>query len=274
MTRRRVAVVAGVIRDSTGNVLIAQRPAGVHMSGEWEFPGGKLADREERFPGLVRELREELGIEVEAARPLIRLEHAYADRVIDLDFWEVEKYRGRPAGLEDQALRWIAVERLPDQGILEADRPVITVLNVGAAVVDIGDRWRESEFDPVVIARVAAAAGARLVCFDADHEMAGRQRAIRGAAERHGLGAVACNRPTTRDGLRIRLAELPQRPDFRFALLDASVPSAADGPSRVEMLRAVIGALAVPVYVPGDWVEHDPARARELGAHGVMVSPA
>ncbi|MGD9339965.1 MAG: NUDIX domain-containing protein, partial [Chromatiales bacterium] len=58
LTARRIAVVAGVLYDSGGNVLIAQRPPGLHMGGEWEFPGGKLHRDEQRLPGLVRELRE------------------------------------------------------------------------------------------------------------------------------------------------------------------------------------------------------------------------
>ena len=65
-------VVAGAVFDSAGRVLIAQRPAGKALAGRWEFPGGKLHTDEEPYAGLVRELREELGIEVHAAGRLIR----------------------------------------------------------------------------------------------------------------------------------------------------------------------------------------------------------
>ena len=75
-----IHVIAGALFDSVGRVLIAQRPDGKHMAGGWEFPGGKLEPDEDEFEGLKRELREELGVEVHAAEPLIAYEHAYADR--------------------------------------------------------------------------------------------------------------------------------------------------------------------------------------------------
>jgi mutator protein MutT len=264
-------VVAGVICDTAGKVLIAQRPAGTHMSGQWEFPGGKLGSREERFPGLVRELREELGIDVESAQPLIRLEHRYPDRLIELDFWTIESYRGRPVGREGQALRWVAADDLLDQAILEADRPVITALNLGATVADVGADWLRPDFDPVVLARIAAG-GARMVCFDVGSGPAGRRGVFEDLLLRHGLGAAACEPCASRGGLRTRLAALPQRPEFRFALLDAGVASGVDGPRQQAQLRTAIGALAVPVYIPGEWVGHDLARARRLGAQGFVLS--
>lgn len=121
-------VVAGVVRDASGRVLIAQRPAGKHLAGGWEFPGGKLGAGEARAAGLARELREEIGIIVESARPLIRVRHRYAERGVLLDVWVVRAYRGDPAGLDGQQLRWCSGEELKIAPLLEADRPVVAAL--------------------------------------------------------------------------------------------------------------------------------------------------
>jgi 8-oxo-dGTP diphosphatase len=121
-------VAAGVIRDGEGRVLIAQRTAGRHMAGGWEFPGGKVATGETPLQALIRELREEIGIEVSAARPLVCYRHEYPERVVLLDAWLVTGHAGEPRALEGQPLRWEMPERLLDVGLLEADRPIVEAL--------------------------------------------------------------------------------------------------------------------------------------------------
>jgi len=128
----RVHVVAGAIFDGEGRVLIAQRPGGRHMAGQWEFPGGKLAAGEATFAGLVRELREELGIDVAAAEPVIAYDYDYPDKRVRLDLWRVLRYRGDPRGLDAQALRWVRLDELRAAGLLEADRPMIAALIAAA----------------------------------------------------------------------------------------------------------------------------------------------
>lgn len=123
-------VTAGALFDDEGRVLVAQRPAGSHMAGRWEFPGGKLKRGEQPLDGLRRELAEELGIELGAARPLIRLNHDYADRRVLLDVWRVTDYSGKPRGLDGQALDWVAPDALPDINLLAADRPITTALRL------------------------------------------------------------------------------------------------------------------------------------------------
>ena len=123
-----VEVVAGALFDAEGCVLIAQRPPGKALAGRWEFPGGKLHDGEEPFDGLVRELREELGVEVHAAARLIRYAHAYPDRTVWLDLWTVSAWSGEPQGLDGQAFKWVPPGRLREEDILEADRPMIEAL--------------------------------------------------------------------------------------------------------------------------------------------------
>jgi len=125
-----IHVVAGALIDSSGRVLIAQRPAGKHLAGGWEFPGGKLEPGEERLPGLARELREELGIVVEQCRPLIRVRHAYPSRDVLLDVWVVKRYAGEPRGLDGQRLRWCAQHELASADLLPADEPIVAALRL------------------------------------------------------------------------------------------------------------------------------------------------
>jgi 8-oxo-dGTP diphosphatase len=125
-------VVAGVLENPEGLVLLAQRPAGKAMAGAWEFPGGKLLPGEGRFDGLVRELREELGILVSGARPLIRYRHRYAEFEVDLDVWRIERWTGNPRGLEGQALEWESPNRLLELGLLPADAAAACAIRLPA----------------------------------------------------------------------------------------------------------------------------------------------
>ena len=128
MTAPPIHVVAGALFDAAGRVLIAQRPPGKHMAGGWEFPGGKLAKDEARIAGLIRELREELDIEVETAQPIIDYMHHYADRSVCLDLWLITSYRGTPRSAEGQAIKWVLPRELESADLLPADRPMIEPL--------------------------------------------------------------------------------------------------------------------------------------------------
>lgn len=84
-------VMAGLLVDAKGRVLLAERPAGKHLAGFWEFPGGKLEPRELPIEALARELHEELGIELQSATPLIRIPWSYGDLALVLDAWVVDR---------------------------------------------------------------------------------------------------------------------------------------------------------------------------------------
>jgi 8-oxo-dGTP diphosphatase len=120
--------VAAALFDDAGRVLIAQRPAGKALAGRWEFPGGKVGMGESERIALGRELHEELGIEVIAARPFMRLTHAYPERDVELSLWIVERYLGEPRSLDAQALKWVATAQLSLEDILEADQPFVAAL--------------------------------------------------------------------------------------------------------------------------------------------------
>ncbi|HEY6546013.1 MAG TPA: Nudix family hydrolase [Dokdonella sp.] len=128
--RRLVHVVAGVLRDARGRVLLAQRPPGKHLAGTWEFPGGKVDEGEAGVDALARELREELGIVVESARPLISVPHAYPGGAIVLEAWELGAWSGAPLPLEGQRLAWVETDALDRIEMPPADRPVVVALRL------------------------------------------------------------------------------------------------------------------------------------------------
>lgn len=109
-------------------VLIAQRPPGKWQAGRWEFPGGKIEPAESPGDAVVRELREELGVTVRAARPLGEFPHDYEDRSVRIALWLVSAWDGVPEGLDGQALRWVALTQLAGCDLLEADRPMLEPL--------------------------------------------------------------------------------------------------------------------------------------------------
>lgn len=128
MSKPSIRVVAAALYDGTGRVLIAQRPAGKHMAGRWEFPGGKIAAGESEEQALARELEEELGVQLRSGRPLMALEHEYDDYRVELAMWVVDGYDGEPRGLDGQSLKWVEPAVLLDEDMLEADRPFIEAL--------------------------------------------------------------------------------------------------------------------------------------------------
>jgi 8-oxo-dGTP diphosphatase len=112
LTELHVAV--GVLTDAAGRILLARRPAELHQGGLWEFPGGKVEPGETVAQALGRELKEELGISVEASSPLLEVRHDYGDRQVFLDVHRVTSWRGDPRGVEGQPLAWTLPSSLSD----------------------------------------------------------------------------------------------------------------------------------------------------------------
>jgi len=130
LTKPRLRVVAAALFDAERRVLIAERPAGKHMAGWWEFPGGKVGSDESDAQALIRELREELGVDAEPDAEIMTLTHDYPDRVVDLVLWRATVKSGVPRGLDGQQLKWVDCGALAAERLLEADRPFIAALQL------------------------------------------------------------------------------------------------------------------------------------------------
>ena len=128
-------VAAAVIERPDGEFLLAQRPEGKPYPGYWEFPGGKIEPGEDARAALVRELREELDIEVTAATPWITRVYAYTHATVRLHFFRVTAWEGEPRPLEDQDIRWQRVESIDVAPMLPANAPVLSALALPAIMV-------------------------------------------------------------------------------------------------------------------------------------------
>ncbi|NUS39215.1 MAG: Nudix family hydrolase [Lysobacter sp.] len=125
---RVVEVVAGVITDVRGRILLARRTEGRDLAGLWEFPGGKVEAGESPEAALARELHEELGIEVELGAALIAVPQRYPHKRLRLDVRRIARWHGSARGHEGQALAWVPPRKLPDYPMPPADRPVVAAL--------------------------------------------------------------------------------------------------------------------------------------------------
>jgi 8-oxo-dGTP diphosphatase len=129
---REITVVAAVIRDANGRVLLTRRAIDRHMGGLWEFPGGKIDEGEGPSEALVRELEEELGITVAVDKPLTFAVHEEPGLRILLLFYRARIESGEPRGREGQPVQWIAVADLPSYPTPPADGELVEHLVDGA----------------------------------------------------------------------------------------------------------------------------------------------
>ncbi|MBE1160477.1 Nudix family hydrolase [Dyella sp. 7MK23] len=165
-------VMAGVLRDAQGRVLLAQRPPGKHLAGMWEFPGGKLEPGELPQHALMRELHEELGIQVDPAdgAPLIRVPWRYGERGLLLDAWQFTHWQGVPVSLEGQALQWMLPTAVDPAELAPADRPILQALCLPSIYAitpaDVAPDQRESWRARI---ELALAQGVRLIQLRLPH---------------------------------------------------------------------------------------------------------
>lgn len=125
-----ILVSAVALVDADGRVLLAQRPEGKSMAGLWEFPGGKVEAGETPENCLIRELREELGIETwgSCLAPLTFASHTYADFHLLMPLFVCRKWEGIPKPVENQVLKWVEPSKLRDYPMPPADIPLIPIL--------------------------------------------------------------------------------------------------------------------------------------------------
>lgn len=125
-----VLVAAVALVDGDGRVLLARRPPGKSMAGLWEFPGGKIEPGETPEAALIRELAEELGIDVKASclAPFTFASHRYEDFHLLMPLYVCRRWVGTPIARENQELVWARPARLGDYDMPPADKPLIAML--------------------------------------------------------------------------------------------------------------------------------------------------
>lgn len=125
-----ILVAALALIDEDGRVLLTQRPEGKSMAGLWEFPGGKVEPGETPEVALIREIREEIGVELHAPclAPLTFASHTYEDFHLLMPLFICRRWEGEAAPLEGQSLAWVRANRLRDYPMPPADLPLIPIL--------------------------------------------------------------------------------------------------------------------------------------------------
>ncbi len=299
-------VAVGVIRDGD-RVLLARRPDHVHQGGRWEFPGGKREPGEDRQAALARELEEELGIRVMAARPLITVCHHYPDKTVRLDVWVIARYAGTPHGREGQEVRWTPIDALPELDFPAANRPIVQAVRLPDRYLVTG-AFRD-ERDCLARLERALERSVRLIQLRAHHldRPAFTRLARQAATLCHEAGArLLINAPpewvdeTNADGVHLtgrRLMALSARPLPEGRLVAASVHDAeqiaqanrigadfsvlspvqptASHPEARPLGWAGFARLVAearhPVYALGGMQERDRERAWAAGGQGIAA---
>jgi len=125
-----VLVAACALVDTDGRVLLTERPAGKTMAGLWEFPGGKVHETETPEAALIRELKEELAIDVAESclAPFTFASHRYPDFDLLMPLYVCRRWQGTPTPLEGQELAWVRPARLSDYEMPPADKPLVAML--------------------------------------------------------------------------------------------------------------------------------------------------
>jgi 8-oxo-dGTP diphosphatase len=127
---KRVLVSAVALVDGDGRVLLAQRPQGKSLAGLWEFPGGKVEPGETPEQALIRELKEELGIDVATSclAPFTFASHAYDDFHLLMPLYVCRVWRGIVQPVEGQALAWVRPTQMGEYPMPPADKPLVAML--------------------------------------------------------------------------------------------------------------------------------------------------
>jgi 8-oxo-dGTP diphosphatase len=301
-----VDVAVAVLIRSDGAALLAQRPASKVYSGYWEFPGGKIEPGEPVAEALRREIREELGIEIERAYPWITRVFTYPHAKVRLQFYRVTAWRGEPRALEHQAIAWQRPEAIELEPLLPANGPVLRGLLLPAeyAITRAG----ELGVEPFLLRLGARLRGGLKLVQIREKTLAHRERGdfarrVSALARAHGAKVLvnsdaALAREISADGVHLTAEQLRSataRPDFPlcgaschsseelrkaealgvdFAVLGPvrATPSHPDAvPLGWERFREIAAGAAVPVYALGGIATRDLERALSCGAHGIAM---
>lgn len=132
MTKKRIWIAAGIILNAPQDkIFITRRNLNAHQGGLWEFAGGKVETNETAEQAVIRELKEEIGIEVTELMPFIHLAHDYTDKALKFDFFVITNFNGQALGNEGQIGQWVAINELNDYPFPEANAAVL------AKIIDV-----------------------------------------------------------------------------------------------------------------------------------------
>ena len=138
-----VDVTAAVIGRADGRILVCSRPAGKHMAGKWEFPGGKIEPGETAEACIRREIREELGMEIAVGPVLTAMEHDYGVKYVRVTFF-LAVSDDAPSAKDHQEFRWVMPDMIDSVDFLDADRPVSAeIQKKSEKISDIYNKMRQ-----------------------------------------------------------------------------------------------------------------------------------
>ena len=156
-----VHVAVAVIVNTNNEVCISLRHKNAHQGGLWEFPGGKVEQGETIKQALVREIKEELNLEIKQSRPLITISHSYDDKAVCLHVCKIISYQGVATGLEGQQVKWLPVSQLSVDDFPAANSPVIKAVQLPDKYLITG-KFTDSD-DFIYKLKKAIACGIKLI---------------------------------------------------------------------------------------------------------------
>ncbi|MDI4637679.1 MULTISPECIES: Nudix family hydrolase [Halomonadaceae] len=307
MVKRRVHVAAAaIVSEDTTQVLIARRPSNVDQGGLWEFPGGKLAPYETGFEALKRELHEELGVEIQRAQPLIRVNHEYPDKHILLDVWQVHAFAGEPFGREGQAVRWVDKNDLFNYPFPAANLPILRAVILPTECLITAEEDDEEVFftklERALVEDKVRLVQLRAKRLDRDAYLARAEGAL-ALCRKHGARLLLNGEPelldeVDADGIHLtseRLMSLERRPlaqgkwqsasthnseqleqagrigcDFVTLSPLRTTPTHPDAaPLGWHDFQQLVETAAMPVFALGGMTRFDANHARAVGAQGI-----
>lgn len=122
---KKVNVAVAVIVNEQQQILLALRHAHLHQGGKWEFPGGKIESNETVEQAIIREISEEVSLDVESTVPMMVLEHDYGDKLVCLHVHWVKDFSGQAEGVEGQEIKWVEVNQLSQFEFPAANQPIL-----------------------------------------------------------------------------------------------------------------------------------------------------
>lgn len=298
-----IEVVAAVIRDFDGNVLIAQRPLDKHQGGKWEFPGGKVEKGESRRSALVRELNEELGIDIGHSTRLISVYHEYEDKAIYLDVYEVLQWEGIATGKEGQSIRWVPSENLNNFDFPAANASIVEAALLPKHIKMLGSVTNDATYKESFISSLESGQWMFLQTFNEqdslfkpDHESL--NWLLDKAAEHQATIMLESPPPLVRNDYSVHLSQeellkIQERPfaakvsascstpgelfkaqrlGLDFIIIGPVLTGEKNGQSALgwPMFQSLSSRVNIPVYASGGVTGKDMELAREYGAQGIV----